>query len=210
MQKSKCKRCEGRERSPFAFCILTLALMLAGPPVHAQTPAGPVLVRHDFVESAQGWQIAGDTGAVDPVFTVSGGSPDGCISGNDEAIGETWYFHAPMSVLRHLPAAANGTISFSLKQSGSQVSLFDDDVVIIGPAGRLSYRFETAPGTDWTSFSVRLSESEGWTWNWNRRATQAQINSVLAAPTGLDIRGEYVTGQDEGSLDNFVLRGPAQ
>ena len=27
------------------------------------------------------------------------------------------------------------------------------------------------------------------------------MESVLAAPTGLDIRGEYVTGQDEGSLE---------
>ncbi len=104
----------------------------------------------------------------------------------------------------------NGTISFSLRQSESQVSRLDDDVVIVGPAGRLSYRFQTAPGTEWMHFSVRLLESEGWTWNWNRRATQAQINSVLAAPTGLDIRGEYATGQDEGSLDNFVLRRSSQ
>jgi len=176
----------------------------------AQTQSGSVLVSHHFIESAQGWQIAGDTGTVSPLFTASGGHPDGCISGLDEAIGETWYFRAPMSVLRQLPAAVNGSISFSLKQSGSQVSLFDDDVVITGSAGRLSYRFQKAPGTDWTDFSVRLVADEGWTWNWNRRATQAQIDSVLATPTGLDIRGEYVTGQDEGSLDNFVLRGPAR
>lgn len=181
---------------------------MAGCSTTAQTQTGPVLVRYDFKESAQGWHVAGDTGTVDPTFTPVGGDPDGCISGTDEAIGETWYFRAPMSVLRQLPAAVNGTISFSLKQSGSQVSLFDDDVVIVGPAGRLSYRFKTVPGTTWTSFSVRLLESEGWTWNWNRRATQAQIDSVLAAPTVLDIRGEYVTGADEGSLDNFVLQGP--
>ena len=187
-----------------------LLIALAGHPAAAQTKAGPVLVRHDFVQSAQGWQIAGDTGAVEPVFTASGGHPDGCITGVDEAIGETWYFRAPASVLRHLPAAVGGTISFSLRQSGSQVSLFDDDVVIVGAAGRLSYRFPSAAGTDWTDFSVRLLESEGWTWNWNRRATQAQIDSVLAAPTGLEIRGEYVTGQDEGSLDNFALRGPSR
>jgi hypothetical protein len=193
----------------FAFCILNFALSIAGCPAAAQSQVGPVLVRHDFIQSAHGWKIASDTGTVDPMFTASGGHPDGCITGVDEALGETWYFRAPMSVLRQLPAAANGTISFSLKQSGSQVSLFDDDVVIIGPAGRLSYRFQTAPGTEWTDLSVRLVESEGWTWNWNSRATQAQINSVLAAPTGLDIRGEYVTGQDEGSLDNFVLKGPA-
>jgi hypothetical protein len=210
MQKSKCRHCEGRELSQFAFCILSLALVMAGYPATAQTPVGPVLVRHDFIQSAQGWQIASDTGTVDPMFTASGGDPDGCITGVDEALGETWYFRAPVSVLRQLPAAVNGTVSFSVKQSGSQVSLFDDDVVITGAAGRLSYRFQTAPGTDWTSFSVRLLEGEGWTWNWNSRATQAQINSVLAAPTGLDIRGEYVTGEDEGSLDNFALKGPAR
>jgi laminin B (domain IV) len=208
MQKSKCKRRGGgRDLSVFAFCILNFQLLMAGHPAIAQPQHGSVLVSHDFTESAQGWHIAGDTGTVEPKFTASGGDPNGCITGVDEAIGETWYFRAPESVLRQLPAAVNGTISFSLKQSSSQVSLIDDDVVIVGPAGRLSYRFRTSPGTAWTDFSVRLSEDEGWTWNWNRRATQAQITSVLAAPTVLDIRGEYVTGADEGSLDNFVVRG---
>jgi hypothetical protein len=194
-----------RDPSVFAFCILNLAFMAAGCNTAAQPP---VLVSHDFTQSAQGWQVARDTGTVDAMFTANGGHPGGCITGTDEQIGETWYFRAPTSVLRQLPAAMNGTISFSLKQSGSQVSRLDDDVVIVGPTGRLSYRFQTAPGTDWTDFSVRLSEDAGWTWNWNRRATQAQIDSVLAAATLLDIRGEFVTGQDEGSLDNFVLKGP--
>ena len=182
---------------------------MAGHPASAQAPAGPPLVSHHFSESPQGWRIAGDSGTVDPVFTADHGHPGGCVTGVDEALGETWYFRAPASVLRQLPAAAGGTISFSLKQSALQVGLFDDDVVITGAAGRLSYRFQTAPGTDWTDFSVRLLESEGWTWNWKARATQAQINSVLTTATALDIRGEYVTGPDEGSLDNFVLRGPS-
>jgi len=178
---------------------------LAGGTVAAQAPAGPVLLRHDFTESAQGWRISGDSGPDEPRFSKTGGHPGGCITGVDEAIGETWYFHTPDTVMKQLPAAVNGTMSFSLKQSGPLVSLLDDDVVIVGPAGRLSYRFPTPPGTDWTDFSVRLSESAGWTWNWNMRATQAQIERVLAAPTRLEIRGEFVTGEDQGSLDNFVL-----
>ena len=178
---------------------------LAVPSTAAQARLGSTLVRHDFTASAQGWSISGDSMTVEPVFSPNGGRPGGCITGVDEALGETWYFHAPDTVLRQLPAAVNGTISYSLKQSGPQISLNDDDIVITGPAGRLSYRFKTAPGTDWTDFSVRLSESAGWTWNWNKHATQAQIQSVLAAATRLEIRGEYVTGPDEGSLDNFIL-----
>jgi hypothetical protein len=171
----------------------------------AQSRTGSTLVRHEFTESAQGWTISGDTETAEPIFSASGGHPGGCITGVDEALGETWYFRAPAAVLRRLPEAVNGALSYSLKQSGTIISLIDDDVVIVAAAGRLSYRFRTAPGTDWTDFSVRLSESEGWTWNWNRRATQAQIDSVLAAPTRLEIRGEYVTGPDEGSLDNVLL-----
>jgi hypothetical protein len=171
----------------------------------AQTRIGPTLVSHDFTGSAQGWRISGDSVAADPIFSAIGGHSGGCITGVDEALGETWYFRAPTTVVRQLPAAINGTMSFSFKQSGTAMSLIDDDVVIVGPAGRLSYRFPTAPGTDWRSYSVRLSASEGWTWNWNARATPAQLESVLAAPTRLEIRGEYVTGDDEASLDNFVL-----
>lgn len=178
--------------------------LIAGYPADAQT--GRVLVRHEFDESAQGWVVNGDTRPADAIFTPTGGHPGGCITGVDEALGETWYFLAPPEVLRALPNAIDGSISYSLKQSGSIISLVDDDVVILGRAGRLSYRFPTAPGTDWTDFSVRLSASAGWTWNWNQRASQAQMVAVLMAPTLLQIRGEYVTGDDMASLDNFVLR----
>src|SRR6185436_19240651 len=142
---------------------LLFIIAMAGYPAVAQTQIGSVLVSHDFIQSAQGWQIAGDTGTVSPTFTATGGHSGGCITGVDEQIGETWYFRAPMSVLRLLPSAVKGSISFSLKQSASQVSMIDDDVVIVGPAGRLSYRFQISPGTEWTDFSVRLVESEGWT-----------------------------------------------
>src|SRR5438132_1661128 len=83
---------------------------------------------------------------------ATGGDPGGCITGVDEALGETWYFHAPSSVIRQLPSAVNGAISFSFRQSGRAVSLIDDDIVIDGPAGRLSYRFPTAPGTTWRDY----------------------------------------------------------
>lgn len=179
-------------------------------PASAQSPPGPRLVSHDFTASAEGWRIFGDTGVVDPVFNASGGSPGGYIAGHDEAIGETWYFRAPRSVLDQLSAAEHGTIRFSLKQSATDAAFPDDDIIIVGAAGRLSYRFPIAPGTDWTDFSVRLSDTEGWRWNWNAPATQGQIRSVLAEPARLDIRGEYRTGPDVGGLDRFSLTAAAE
>ena len=84
--------------------------------------------------------------------------------------------------------------------------VLDDDVIILGPAGRLSFRFATSPGTGWTPFSLKLTAGAGWRWNWNAPASQEQIRRVLANPTSLEIRGEYHTGPDEGALDTIVLR----
>jgi Laminin B (Domain IV) len=188
-----------------------VAWMLAAASVSCRLAGAPAtLISHEFSESAQGWIISGDTRPEEALFSRTGGHPGGCITGVDEALGETWYFLAPAAVLQQLPKAVNGTISYSLKQSGAIIGLFDDDVVILGRAGRLSYRFAAGPGTEWTDFSVKLSAGQGWKWNWNQTATQAQIEAVLAAPTLLQVRGEYVTGDDMGSLDNFVLTGAAR
>jgi len=189
--------------------LVTLAgaLVATGINPGAQTPpSGRTLVAHDFSTSAQGWRVSGDTGTTDPEFHREGGEAGGFISSVDEAVGETWYFRAPDSVLKALSAAENGTLRFSLKQSMDGLGFIDDDVIIQGPAGRLSYRFGRAPTTDWTEFSVRLVATAGWRWNWNAQATPEQMRSVLANPTSVEIRGEYHTGPDEAGLDNVVLK----
>ncbi len=197
--------------------VLALATCVAAVRVqHADgqslPPSNPgTLIRHEFTESNQGWHLTTDTGSADAGHAAAGGDPGGHIAGRDEEIGETWYFRAPLAVLRQLPAAENGVISFSLKQSTTiDGGFLDDDVVIIGEAGRVGYRFGrgSAPGTAWKRFSVRLSASAGWTWNGSGPATQAQVRSVLASPLSLEIRGEYATGPDEGFLDNFELQRP--
>jgi alkaline phosphatase D len=169
-------------------------------------PPERTLVAHDFESSSHGWLVSGDTGASAPRLHAAGGDPGGYISYEDEAVGETWYFRAPDRVLRALAAAEHGTLSYSLTQSADVPGVLDDDIIIVGPAGRLSFRFATSPGTGWTPFSVKLTAEAGWRWNWNAPASQAQIRSVLANPTSLEIRGEYHTGPDEGALDSVVLR----
>lgn len=184
--------------------------MHADGPSSTQSPPR-TLIRHEFTESSQGWRLTTDTGGADADFAATGGDPGGHIAGRDEEIGETWYFRAPLTVLQQLPAAENGVISFSLKQSTNVDGGFlDDDVVIVGESGRLGYRFGrgSAPGTAWKRFSVRLAAGAGWTWNGSGSATAAQLRSVLASPLSLEIRGEYITGSDEGFLDNFELQRP--
>lgn len=166
---------------------------------------GRVLVGHVFSTSAQGWLISGDTGLAAPEFHAAGGHPDGFIANEDEALGETWYFRAPDSVLTQLTAAEHGTLSYDLRQSVDEPGFLDDDVVIGGTGGAARVRFRASPGTDWTSFSVE-SLGVGRRWNWNATATQEQIRRVLDNTTSLEIRGDIHTGPDVGGLDNVVLR----
>ena len=105
-----------------------------------------------------------------------------------------------------MAAAENGTLSYSLKYPSDNTGSLDDDVIIVGPAGRLSFRFGTSPGSGWTAFAVKSRPRPGGAGTGTRAATQEQIHSVLANPTSLEIRGEYHTGPDEGALDNVVLK----
>jgi hypothetical protein len=181
-----------------------LALAVAGPGAQTRS-SGRTLVSHDFTTSAEGWLVAGDTGPAVPEFHREGGHPAGYISNVDEAAGETWYFRAPGSLLVLLKTAENGTLGYSLRQSVDGPGFVDDDIVIQGPSGRLSYRFERTPGTEWSRFSLRLTTTAGWRWNWNAQPTSEQMRSVLVNPTSLEIRGEYHTGPDVGGLDSVVL-----
>jgi hypothetical protein len=183
--------------------VILLAASLAGC-ARMRGSVGPVLVAHDFSTSSEGWLVATDTGLIAATFVSHGGKAGGYISGEDEAGGETWYFRAPDDVLAQLPAARNGLLEYSLKQSSIEQGFPDDDVVIVGAAGRLSYRFDHPPGTGWTDFSVPLS-GPGWRWNWSHPATPEQIASVLAHPARLEIRGEFRTGPDVGGLDAFAV-----
>ena len=191
-------------RQPLPLTVVAVALICVGACTIGDA-SHSVLLSHSFETSADGWSITTDTGSREPVFRAAGGDPGGFIAGDDEALGETWYFSAPASVLSSLPAAIDGRLSFSLKQSSDVPGYLDDDIVIVGPAGRLSYRFDSAPATTWTRFSVALSADAGWQWNWNAPATAEQMRSVLGDATRLEIRGEYQTGPDDGGLDTFDL-----
>lgn len=194
-----------RDRGSLRAAVFLCAALALAACTWAGGAADEVLIAFHFDRSTEGWRIAADTVDVDPTYHAEGGAPGGYIAGTDEAAGETWYFIAPASLLAHLPSAEGGVLRLSLKQSETTGGYIDDDVVIQGPAGRLSYRFASAPGVEWREFEVPLAATAGWRWNWNADATDAQMRSVLRDATRLQIRGEFVTGPDEGALDAVVL-----
>ena len=86
-------------------------------------------------------------------------------------------------------------------------------MILQGPETELVYDFggtDTHPETDWTSYSVPLEVTDGWTAGSisGEAATEAQFETALADVQQLAIRGEYVSGADTGYLDSPTLVPP--
>ena len=154
-----------------------------------------------FDVDADGWMISGDSTASVPTFVS-----DGYIHGTDQTTGGVWYWLAPTKFNGDI--SAYQTLSFDLRMRGSG-SLFEDSDVILNGAGlSLHYDFATVPvDASWTSYSVALNDTAGWRVGSlsGAFATQAQILSVLGNTSSLRIRGEFITGSDNGDLDNVIL-----
>jgi len=73
----------------------------------------------------------------------------------------------------------------------------------------------TPPVNEWTTYHYELSERGRWAWVDGEYpmselplATTDQIRQVLTSLTAILIRGEVITGDDQGWLDNVTLAGP--
>lgn len=161
-----------------------------------------------FDTDAEGWRIVGDAqeGSADPAFNAEGGNPGGYIDATDDVAGGTWYFRAPASWAGDASAAYGGTLEFDLFVTDIASPFSEPDVILEGGGLSLTFDVPSDPGTAWTHFSVPLTESAGWIDSATGAAPTAdQFRSVLASLSGLEIRGEYNTGPDTGSLDNVRL-----
>jgi hypothetical protein len=189
--------------------LLGIALVLASaPPTEAQpgivTTSAEALASSSFDQDDEGWIVVGD--AFGPYYAATGGYPGGHIYATDFVIGGVWYWQAPAKFLGDKSAAYGGTLTFDLRQSN--ISSQFDDIDVILSTGDSTLIFDTPynPGAEWTAYTVNLTASPGWlNATTGRPATEAELRLVLSSLTELDIRGEYRTGTDTGSLDNVVL-----
>ena len=158
-----------------------------------------------FDTSDDGWTIVGDAQArtVKPDFSGIGGNPDGLISAKDDVAGGVWYFKAPSRYLGDNSSTYGQLLSFDLTVTPITNPFDYVDVILEGDGLTVVYDTSPAPGTSWTTFSVPLSEA-GWKMDAlsGAAASAADFKRVLVHMTNFQIRGEFNTGPDTGSLDN--------
>jgi len=164
--------------------------------------------RIPFVESTfnhdhENWLVVGDADSGLPNYNNDRGNPGGFIYAEDRAVGGVWYWFAPKKFYGNRSPYYGQFLSFQLKQSSLENQFKSTDILLVAEEEELTLNLDSNPGLKWTSYKVALSESEEWkNKKTGNRATKSEILHVLTNLNGLYIRGEFVQGDDVGSLDN--------
>jgi hypothetical protein len=165
-------------------------------------------VSSDFAIDADGWVLSGDATTSVPTYVSSGGNPGGYLNGLDRTVGGVWYWQAPAKFLGDRSLSFGQLLSFDLRMRGSGPLFQSPDVTLAG--GGLTLHVDLSPvpdGVAWTSYAVALNATGDWRIGslGGTAATDAEIQQALASLASLRIRGEFITGSDNGDLDNVVM-----
>ena len=200
-----------RLRYGFTTCLALISFATLG--LLPSPSVADVIAISEFSVNDENWRLSGDVTSAIPTRLATGGNPGGFIRGFDQTVGGVWFWDAPAPFLGNVSAAYNFALTFDLRMRGSGPLFTDSDVILDG-AG-LSLHIATTPPVPqdvaWTSYSVLLTETAGWQVGSlaGPAATQAQMLAVLSDLDRLRIRGEFITGPDNGDLDNVQLNGAA-
>jgi hypothetical protein len=171
-------------------------------------PALVQLVASTFDSNRDGWSTVGDV--TNLLFQSSGGNPGGFIQAFDRNIGDIWHWVAPTNYSGNWSHSYGGWLQFDLKQSVTTLQNIEQaDVILHGAGTNLVFNTITNPSTSWVSYKIPLRENGGWKLATlsGPPPTREQMLSVLSDVTGLQIRGEFSSAADIGSLDNVGLIG---
>jgi Laminin B (Domain IV) len=172
---------------------------------------GPASFAHSTFETGdEAWRLAGDAD-LQPELLTQNGNPGGHICGTDLVGGNIWYFVAPQKYLGDVSQVYGARLTFDLKQSTIFNQIRGRDVVLNGGGLSIVYNMRSPPGTDWTPYSVAITEA-GNAWARDEAgfppANETDIRTVLRNLNALRIRGEYVDGSDSACLDNVYFGTP--
>lgn len=198
-----------RSLSLFVFAIAAWAgLGIQGLAVGVGLQQTSLPVSSSFTTDDEGWTTSLDAeGNPTPRWSASGGNPDGYVSARDSLGNVKWYWQAPPKFLGDLSAAYGTALTFDMRQSSQVNPTNDVDVILVGAGMRLVFDTPYNPTTSWTSYRVPLTVSGGWKKDsLNGPApTREEMVAVLGSLTELRIRGDYIFGQSECSLDNVLF-----
>ncbi len=168
-----------------------------------------------FDTDDEGWTFLNSTTSIPATFNNANGNPGGYISvtyaSNTTTTTQNWI--APTKFLgNHLVKSLGMNLKFDLQQSpvAGTNSNVNGDVRIENGGNVIVYSLPAKPAlaTGWSSYTVKLDETQGWRVNRTDGvlATREQIKAVLKNVTSIEFRGTYVTNAANTSgLDNVIL-----
>ncbi len=154
-----------------------------------------------FDTGLEGWSIEGDV--ADFEWQPTGGNPGGHLYWVDAATGADSYYVASSDFLGNKSGFYGGSLSYDIEDTGSDYAGVPD-IELVSNGLTLDYTAGQA-GTTWTHYSAPLTET-GWTIDGTgAAATALQMQQVLGNLTTILIRAEFVTGPENGGLDNVAM-----
>jgi alkaline phosphatase D len=166
-------------------------------------------IASSFKRGTEDWTISGDVNAFE--WRETGGAPGGHLFWQDAAVGNVAFWQAPVKFLGNLRAFAGGRLGFDWYSSGG--SYFpDSDIIITGGNGVTLVADIADPGTGWSRAIIKLNAGGDWHIGslGGPQATNAQILGVLRDVAQIQIRAEFINGNETGGLDDVVLLSKPQ
>ena len=160
-------------------------------------------------DGVDGWNFEADGtsfGRID-----MGGNPGGFLQVSDLGQGGIIFFVAPGKFLGDRSAYYGGALSYDEQQSIGDRQTGGDLPEVYLTGNGISLYFlpnsnNPAVTPSWSSYNFALRASAGWfDDSTSLPASEAQMKSVLANLTSIEIRAEYSSGRDVDGLDNVVL-----
>ena len=151
-----------------------------------------------FNKSKAGWTFGGS--AEDLTYRKKGDYIRGGEGGDT-------FFESSFDFLGDLSDKFGGTLSFRLRQDGSDPFFGGGGEVRITGANlqTLKLTFEQEPGTGWNTYKIRLDQFGGWRDNKNSIASEQIIRETLEEVTLFQIRGESRSGDTFTDLDTVKV-----
>jgi hypothetical protein len=151
-----------------------------------------------FNDGAEGWHIEGGAGS-NPDYDPDGGSLGGHIA---STAGGCRYWIAPPGFRGNRSAAFDQILTFDLNTTEAH----SVKKLVVLEGGGLSIHVDGTyrPGPAWTNFCVALNETGNWFIK-EKRATNSDIQRVLACLDQMKIRAGYTGGRSTSGIDNVVL-----